>query len=195
MTRFAPPEPVRRKSLQRCAFTRRTRVSSRAGSGRRDHVRRIRQQLYGLNKARARTTSSSRQAVGRDRRNHRIGRATIRADRQILWELLTLAPRSGRDEHAESDRNRVRPLLHQRRILHMRQFSLVFAIVIGSALLSGQSRSGRTLEIYVIDVEGGNATLFVSPSGQSLLVDAGNLVGATRDADRIMAAVGDAGLN
>jgi hypothetical protein len=28
MTRFAPPEPVRRKSSQRCAFTRRTRVSS-----------------------------------------------------------------------------------------------------------------------------------------------------------------------
>src|SRR4029079_18498927 len=33
MTRFAPPEPVRRRSLQRCAFTRRTRVSSRAGPG------------------------------------------------------------------------------------------------------------------------------------------------------------------
>jgi len=69
------------------------------------------------------------------------------------------------------------------------------AIVAASVLLSGQSRAGRTLDIYVIDVEGGNATLFVSPTGQSLLVDTGNLVGATRDADRIMAAARDAGIS
>jgi len=50
------------------------------------------------------------------------------------------------------------------------------ALVAASVLLSGQSRAGRTLDIYVIDAEGGNATLFVSPAGQSLLVDtsAGN---------------------
>ena len=76
----------------------------------------------------------------------------------------------------------------------MRRFVWVFAIVIGSALLSGQSRSGKTLDIYVIDVEGGNATLVLSPSGQSLLIDTGNLNGAARDADRIMAAVRDAGI-
>src|SRR4029077_2515501 len=76
-----------------------------------------------------------------------------------------------------------------------RRLSLVLAVLIASALLRGQSRPGRTLDIYVIDVEGGNATLFVSPSGQSLLIDAGNLVGATRDADRIMAAVRDAGIS
>jgi len=69
------------------------------------------------------------------------------------------------------------------------------ALVAASVLLSGQSRAGRTLDIYVIDVEGGNATLFVSPTGQSLLVDTGNLVGATRDADRIMAAARDAGIS
>jgi beta-lactamase superfamily II metal-dependent hydrolase len=77
----------------------------------------------------------------------------------------------------------------------MRRLCFVFATLIASALVSGQSRAGRTLDIYVIDVEGGNATLFVSPSGQSLLVDTGNLVGATRDADRIMAAARDAGIN
>src|SRR4029077_1464040 len=76
-----------------------------------------------------------------------------------------------------------------------RRLSLVLAVLIASALLSGQSRAGTTLDIYVIDVEGGNATLFVSPSGQSLLGDAGNLVGATRDADRIMAAARDAGIS
>jgi beta-lactamase superfamily II metal-dependent hydrolase len=43
-------------------------------------------------------------------------------------------------------------------------------------------------------VEGGNATLFVSPSGQSLLMDTGNVNGAARDAGRIAAAAKDAGL-
>ena len=54
---------------------------------------------------------------------------------------------------------------------------------------------GKTLDIYVVDVEGGNATLFVSPAGESLLMDTGNGgAAAVRDADRIMAAVKDAGL-
>ena len=44
-------------------------------------------------------------------------------------------------------------------------------------------------------MEGGNATLFVSPSHESLLIDTGNAgAGAVRDAGRIMDAVKDAGL-
>src|ERR1700694_3130926 len=55
--------------------------------------------------------------------------------------------------------------------------------------------SAQTLQVYVIDVEGGNATLFVSPSGESLLIDTGNAgAAAVRDAGRIMAAIKDAGL-
>src|SRR5438128_3285211 len=55
--------------------------------------------------------------------------------------------------------------------------------------------ASKNLEIYVIDVEGGNATLFVSPSGESLLIDTGNAgAAAPRDAARIVAAVKDAGL-
>ena len=55
--------------------------------------------------------------------------------------------------------------------------------------------ASKTLEIYVIDVEGGNATLFVSPTGESLLIDTGNAgAAAPRDAARIVAAVKDAGL-
>lgn len=50
----------------------------------------------------------------------------------------------------------------------------------------------KTLQIYYVDTEGGQATLFVSPSGESLLVDTGNPGG--RDTDRIMLAVADAGL-
>jgi beta-lactamase superfamily II metal-dependent hydrolase len=60
---------------------------------------------------------------------------------------------------------------------------------------AGQGRVPNTLTIYVVDVEGGNATLFVAPSGESLLIDTGNGgAAATRDADRIMAAVTDAGV-
>src|SRR5712691_9021932 len=53
----------------------------------------------------------------------------------------------------------------------------------------------QTLDVYVVDVEGGNATLFVSPSRESLLIDTGNAgAAAVRDAGRIMDAVKDAGL-
>jgi len=52
-----------------------------------------------------------------------------------------------------------------------------------------------TLDIYAVDVEGGKATLVVSPSGESLLIDTGNIGDAARrDAGRIMAAASDAGV-
>src|SRR5512132_1253586 len=57
-----------------------------------------------------------------------------------------------------------------------------------------QNRAAKPLTIYVVDVEGGNGVLFVSPSGESLLMDTGNANAAPRDAGRIMEAVRDAGL-
>ena len=57
-----------------------------------------------------------------------------------------------------------------------------------------QTRNPGTLNVYVIDVEGGNSVLFVSPSHESLLIDTGNAGAAVRDAGRIMDAVKDAGL-
>src|SRR6185295_4116810 len=51
----------------------------------------------------------------------------------------------------------------------------------------------KTLDIYWVDVEGGAATLMVSPSGESLLFDSGWEVG-DRDAKRIFAAAQQAGL-
>jgi competence protein ComEC len=50
------------------------------------------------------------------------------------------------------------------------------------------------LRIYFIDVEGGQSTLFVPPSGQSLLIDTGWPDNAGRDADRILAATKLAGI-
>jgi beta-lactamase superfamily II metal-dependent hydrolase len=52
----------------------------------------------------------------------------------------------------------------------------------------------KTLDVYFIDVEGGQATLFVSPSGQSMLVDTGWPGMNARDANRIIAAAKKAGV-
>jgi beta-lactamase superfamily II metal-dependent hydrolase len=73
--------------------------------------------------------------------------------------------------------------------------SCLLTVALAAAGPSAQSRTAKTLDIYVVDVEGGNATLFVSPSGESVLIDTGNGgAAAKRDGDRIMAAVKDAGL-
>jgi beta-lactamase superfamily II metal-dependent hydrolase len=50
------------------------------------------------------------------------------------------------------------------------------------------------LLLYAIDVEGGQATLLVAPSGQSLLIDTGWPANQGRDAQRIQAAMHDAGI-
>jgi beta-lactamase superfamily II metal-dependent hydrolase len=57
-----------------------------------------------------------------------------------------------------------------------------------------QDKPSKPLLIYSIDVEGGQATLFVSPSGSSLLVDTGWPGNDGRDAQRIQAAMRDAGI-
>lgn len=57
-----------------------------------------------------------------------------------------------------------------------------------------QARAANELQVYFIDVEGGQATLFVSPSGQSMLVDTGWPGFDGRDADRIVAAAKLAGV-
>src|SRR5215469_5328184 len=51
----------------------------------------------------------------------------------------------------------------------------------------------RNLDMYWVDVEGGAATLIVSPSGESLLIDTGWAVG-DRDAKRVYAVAQQAGL-
>jgi len=54
--------------------------------------------------------------------------------------------------------------------------------------------AARNLEIFAIDVEGGQATLLVTPAGDSLLIDAGWPGHNHRDADRIAAAAKAAGV-
>src|SRR5437867_2519891 len=76
-----------------------------------------------------------------------------------------------------------------------RVFLIVVVVALMAAFSFAQTRSAKTLDIYVIDVEGGNATLFVPPSGEAVLIDTGNVgAAAARDAARIQAAMKDAGI-
>lgn len=77
----------------------------------------------------------------------------------------------------------------------MRRF--LIALVSCCALASSYGAppaAPKPLQIYFIDVEGGQATLIVSPLGQSLLIDTGWSGYEGRDADRIVAAAHQAGL-
>src|SRR5580704_481575 len=76
-------------------------------------------------------------------------------------------------------------------------FAVLFVDVAAAASL-------KTLDIYFIDVEGGQSTLLVSPGGESLLIDTGfpgdgqsgpGDPAKARDANRISAAAHDAGIS
>ena len=62
-------------------------------------------------------------------------------------------------------------------------------VIIAVLGLAAQVRTG-TLTIYYIDTEGGQSTLFVGPTGESLLVDTGNA--GDRDLGRLAIVAGAA---
>ena len=66
--------------------------------------------------------------------------------------------------------------------------SFVFTVALHATPGTGK------LQVYFIDVEGGQSTLFVTPTGESLLIDTGWPDHDFRDADRIVAAAKRAGL-
>jgi competence protein ComEC len=83
--------------------------------------------------------------------------------------------------------------------------SALKTLVLLSALVSCLDAGAKTLDIYFIDVEGGQSTLVVAPSGQSFLIDTGYAGDGkpmaqagdpklARDANRILAAARDAGI-
>ncbi|MFL6448776.1 MAG: ComEC/Rec2 family competence protein [Bryobacteraceae bacterium] len=67
----------------------------------------------------------------------------------------------------------------------VRLFTVFASLLAGATLVPA---APKPLEVYFIDVEGGQATLFVTPAGQSLLIDTGWGYNAYRDANRIVAA-------
>jgi beta-lactamase superfamily II metal-dependent hydrolase len=70
-------------------------------------------------------------------------------------------------------------------------FVVIVGLMAGIIGLWAQPRTD-TLNIYYIDTEGGQATLFVGPTGESLLVDTGNA--GDRDLGRIVEALNTAGV-
>ncbi len=75
---------------------------------------------------------------------------------------------------------------------------MLAVLVCGLALshpAQAQTKPEKGLLIYAIDVEGGQATLLVAPSGGSLLIDTGWPTSDFRDAQRIQAAMQDAGIS
>ncbi len=98
-------------------------------------------------------------------------------------------------------------LVHHLRTRHysprLAAFFLAFVGLILPASVQAQNSQFRRhkvslakpLTIYFIDVEGGQSTLFVTPSHQSLLIDTGWPDHAGRDAGRIVAAAKQAGLD
>jgi hypothetical protein len=76
-------------------------------------------------------------------------------------------------------------------MMRIGSIAITSAILLSAAALAARQDAKR-LQIYVVDTEGGKAALFVSPAGETALVDSGNPGG--RDTDRIMAAIEDAGV-
>ena len=83
------------------------------------------------------------------------------------------------------------------RFLNRIGFTIVFAVacVVIAAPSHAAPQTSKPLEIYFVDVEGGQATLFVTQEGHSLLIDTGWPDYDGRDADRIVAAAKRSGLS
>jgi len=69
---------------------------------------------------------------------------------------------------------------------------LALAAAAAALWIASALAAPKTLDVYFIDVEGGQSTLFVTPAGQTLLVDTGYPGRDGRDPDRIEAAMRDA---
>jgi competence protein ComEC len=76
-----------------------------------------------------------------------------------------------------------------------RATKLILSAALGGAIAAPAAAAPaakKPLQIYFVDVEGGQATLFVTPEGKSLLIDTGWPGNNNRDAGRIAAAAKDA---
>ncbi|MGH9404350.1 MAG: ComEC/Rec2 family competence protein [Terriglobia bacterium] len=72
---------------------------------------------------------------------------------------------------------------------------LLYLTALALSLPLGLRAAAKPLRVYFIDTEGGASALFVSPSGQSMLIDTGWPDHSDRDAKRIVAAARNAGVH
>lgn len=75
-----------------------------------------------------------------------------------------------------------------------RSIARVWLLVAGIAVAHVALAASKSLQVYFIDVDGGQSTLFVTPEGKSLLIDTGWAGNNGLDAGRIAAAAKDAGV-
>jgi competence protein ComEC len=99
---------------------------------------------------------------------------------------------SGKETEGESEIQRIMKIGHRIVLL-----AAVVLLGCNPHLLtaSAEPAAEKALRVYFVDVEGGQATLFVTPEGESLLIDTGWPGNNGRDADRIVAAAKDAGIS
>src|SRR5688572_18672847 len=78
--------------------------------------------------------------------------------------------------------------------MHMKRLgvALVSVVALATGFLAAQGTSSKPLEIWVVDVEGGKAAIYRSPTGQTAMIDTG-FAGA-RDLGRVTADLVDAGI-
>jgi beta-lactamase superfamily II metal-dependent hydrolase len=83
---------------------------------------------------------------------------------------------------------------------------ILVAVLVAVVSAGACATTSDTLDIYFVDVEGGQATLIIAPNGETLLIDAGypgkgkadptpGDPGAARDAQRILTAATDANVS
>jgi competence protein ComEC len=76
----------------------------------------------------------------------------------------------------------------------VKRWIVLYGLLVSVCATSFAQNKGK-LQIYFVDVEGGQSTLFVTPSGESLLIDTGWPDHDGRDADRIVAVAKKAGIS
>ena len=82
------------------------------------------------------------------------------------------------------------------RVLRLPASATLLGLLLASAALANPRAAEKNeLQIYFVDVEGGQATLFVTPASESLLIDTGWPDNDNRDAASIVAAAKDAHIN
>jgi competence protein ComEC len=70
--------------------------------------------------------------------------------------------------------------------------ALMSTVALAAGFLAAQRNASKALEIWVVDVEGGKAAIYRSPTGQTAMIDTG--FPGVRDLDRITAALTEAGI-
>jgi beta-lactamase superfamily II metal-dependent hydrolase len=69
---------------------------------------------------------------------------------------------------------------------------VLLVLAVGAVCVSARAAERNSLDLYWVDVEGGAATLIVTPAGESILIDTG--MPGERDPKRIVKAAREAGL-